>query len=671
MGIRLSESFRPAALLAGSLALVVTVAGPVGAYFATVGSGTGTATTGTLNAATGVTADSEAGTGAVALDWTAPTDGTEPQGYYVIRTRASDNESGPACDSAPGDLLDDTDCVDSSVPDGTYEYTVVAVRGGWTARSAASDPVTVTNAVATTTTLTSSQNPVALREVVTYTATVKAGTTLVTSGTVSFRDADGGVECDGGSSRTLDGDGQATCSISYSTMGDRVVSAPFTGTPKFVESTSAPLTQSVSRAVTRTFLTVPKDDAVIKVGQAVTYTATIESEIEANGTPSGTVTFLDAGVPITCAGGHSILLAGEATCTITFASVGTRSITAAYSGDDTHDVSTSAAVTQGVGQAATSTVVTSDPASSRRGTVVRFTATVGAAAPGGGTPTGTVTFKDGATPLACTGGAQELGESGVATCDIAFESAGIRFITATYNGDANYAVSTSPAHAHSVVEPAATSTTLTTNANPAKSGATVTLTATVASVPAEAGTPTGAVTFKDGPNSIAGCDAVALDASGKATCSTTFAGMGNRSITAVYNGDLAHDASTSSSLTQKVNNGAVTGISFVGLSSGVTCTGVGTSGAACSASGGNNATASGYVAFVDASGTPMPYSVDVSSLTSSGGGKVSNPNPVTIAAGESSSSQLLATTKNGINSATVTVKYIEGATTWTATLTIN
>ena len=67
----------------------------------------------------------------------------------------------------------------------------------------------------------------------------------------------------------------------------------------------------------------------------------------------------------------------------------------------------------------------------------------------------------------------------------------------------------------------------------------------------------------------------------------------------------------------------------------------------------------------------MPYSVDVSSLTSSGGGKVSNPNPVTIAAGESSSSQLLATTKNGINSATVTVKYIEGATTWTATLTIN
>ena len=79
------------------------------------------------------------------------------------------------------------------------------------------------------------------------------------------------------------------------------------------------------------------------------------------------------------------------------------------------------------------------------GKSVTFTATVSPVAPGSGTPTGNVTFMDGATIL----GIGTL-SSGVATYTTSALLAGIRSITAVYGGDTNFSASTSPALSQTV-----------------------------------------------------------------------------------------------------------------------------------------------------------------------------------------------------------------------------
>src|SRR5206468_8085003 len=69
------------------------------------------------------------------------------------------------------------------------------------------------------------------------------------------------------------------------------------------------------------------------------------------------------------------------------------------------------------------------------GQVVTFTATVAAVAPGAGTPTGTVTFKDGNVIL----GTVAVGAGGRATFMTSFAASGGHAITAVYNTDPNFA----------------------------------------------------------------------------------------------------------------------------------------------------------------------------------------------------------------------------------------
>ena len=69
-----------------------------------------------------------------------------------------------------------------------------------------------------------------------------------------------------------------------------------------------------------------------------------------------------------------------------------------------------------------------------------FTATVTPDHAGSGTPTGTVTFKDGSTTL----GTGTLSSTGVATFSTSTLSVGSHAITAVYGGDSNFTTSTSP-----------------------------------------------------------------------------------------------------------------------------------------------------------------------------------------------------------------------------------
>ena len=92
-------------------------------------------------------------------------------------------------------------------------------------------------------------------------------------------------------------------------------------------------------------------------------------------------------------------------------------------------------------KASTSTTLTSSPNPSTTGQAVTLTATVSPVAPATGTPTGSVTFKDGAATI----GTGTLGATGSAQVTGTFTTAGPHSLTAVYNGDADFLASTSPA----------------------------------------------------------------------------------------------------------------------------------------------------------------------------------------------------------------------------------
>jgi len=90
-----------------------------------------------------------------------------------------------------------------------------------------------------------------------------------------------------------------------------------------------------------------------------------------------------------------------------------------------------------------------------------------------------------------------------------------------------------------------TVTSLSSSINPSALGQTVTFTATVSG---SGGTPTGAVTFKDGSTTLG----TGMLSGGTATFPTSSLAVGNHSITAVYGGDSNFATSTSTTLTQVV-----------------------------------------------------------------------------------------------------------------------
>lgn len=170
-------------------------------------------------------------------------------------------------------------------------------------------------------------------------------------------------------------------------------------------------------------------------GQRVTLLAVVLPGERGFGMPTGTVTFKD---------GEAILgtgtltpwgLAGYSTSSL---SPGRHLISVVYAGDDTFNGSTSPVLSQRVKKASTTKIVSSaNPSVSGR--LVTFTATVSAAELGAGTPAGTVTFKDGGRVL----GTAALDPSGQASYSTRSLSVGTHSITAVYNGDGDYAGSTS------------------------------------------------------------------------------------------------------------------------------------------------------------------------------------------------------------------------------------
>ncbi len=371
-----------------------------------------------------------------------------------------------------------------------------------------------------TTTLTSSANPSALGQAVTFTATVSGASP---TGTVQFKD--GGTLLGTG---TLSG-GTASFSTSALTAGSHSITAVYGGDTNNLTSTSSMLSQTVNQAATATSLTSSPNPS--NVGQSVTFTATVSS---AGGTPTGTVTVLFGDG--TSASGT--LAGGTATINHNYAAGGTYTATATYNGSVNFNTSTGLA-TQQVGPKTSNTTLTSSPNPSIVGQSVTFTATVSGA---GGTPTGTVTFNfaDGTSAASTLAG-------GTASINHIYAAGGPFTATATYNGSVNF--NTSSGSTTQQVNGKTSTTALTSSLDPSSLGQAVTFTATVTGA-----SPTGTVQFKDGA-SLLGTGTLA---GGAASFTSSVLTVGSHGITAVYSGDASNLASTSPSLTQTVNQTATT-----------------------------------------------------------------------------------------------------------------
>jgi len=310
-------------------------------------------------------------------------------------------------------------------------------------------------------------------------------------------------------------------------------------------STSSALTQVVNTGVTTTNVTSSLNPAGF--GASVTFTATVSPSV-----PDGeTITFLDGGTSI----GTGTTGSGSATLTTSTLIVGSHSITASYPGDANFAASTSSVLTQTIVQPTTTTLASSlNP--STFGASVTFTATITPSVPDGEI----VTFYDGAASIG-TG----TTASGAATCNTSTLATGSHNITANYPGDASNASSTSSVLVQTVNQ-AASTTTVTSSLNPTTYGGNVTFTATI--VPA---VPDGeTVTFYNGGSSIG----TGTTSAGTATFATTTLSAPNDSITATYAGDTNYLTSTSSALTQVVNQAATTTTIASSLNPSVTGTAV-------------------------------------------------------------------------------------------------
>ncbi len=276
--------------------------------------------------------------------------------------------------------------------------------------------------------------------------------------------------------------------------------------------------------------------AATVVGEGYTVSVSVTG---AGGTPTGTVSVSDGSV--SC---NATLSGGSGSCALASTSAGSKTLTATYAGD-ANFLGSSGTTPHTVSQAATTTSITADtPDPSPIGGAYTVNFTVTPAAPGAGTPAGSVTVSDGGLG-SCNGTLS----GGSGSCSLSSAALGPVTLTATYNGDANFLTSSGTA-GHTVALIASTTSISSVTPSPSVVGQPVAVSVGVTS---SLGTPTGTVTVSDGATS---CNATLSGGTG--SCNLAFPGPGGRTITATYGGDATHAGSASGGSAHTVSQAATT-----------------------------------------------------------------------------------------------------------------
>ena len=288
-----------------------------------------------------------------------------------------------------------------------------------------SPPVTQTIVKATTeTVLTSTLNPAPYGSSGTLKATVDAIAPSVGTpvGTVTF--LEGETEL---ATVPLSGS-VAKYPLKSVSPGSYEITAVYKGSSNY-EASEAEIGQVVTQAATDLSLTSTLNPA--PYGSSATLKASVKAVAPGAGTPPGSVTFREGSTVLA-----TVPLSGTtAKFALKTMGPGSHEITATYSGDSNYEPS-EASLSQEIVKASTDLIVTSTKNPAPLGASGTIKATVKAVAPGGGTPPGTVTFREGEAVLATV----PL-SSKTATYPLKLLSAGSHEVTATYSGSGDYEAS--------------------------------------------------------------------------------------------------------------------------------------------------------------------------------------------------------------------------------------
>ncbi len=283
----------------------------------------------------------------------------------------------------------------------------------------------------------------------------------------------------------------------------------------------APATANAGTQVTLIATVLPADQAAASANTPAGNLLAAYSE-----TGGDTVAFTANGVAIPGCGAVAILWndnTDENYADCPFTPTATDAIVAVFSGDEYAATSTGTeTLTVNVPKVATTT--TMPAVSGYVGSAIKLAASVA----GGPVPTGTVKFVYGGKTL-CSATLS----GGAAHCSHAFAAVGSFKVEAVYGGDAGHAASDVLATVKVKAQPTSVKVAVS-PASPVK-GKAVTLTATVKSSSAAA----GSVTFYVGGHKVC----TAKVSAGKASCSYTWHAAGTYTVTAVYSGNATHAGS--------------------------------------------------------------------------------------------------------------------------------
>jgi len=245
-----------------------------------------------------------------------------------------------------------------------------------------------------------------------------------------------------------------------------------------------------------------------------------------------------------CGSSFPVNLAGAESCTLNIVFVptivGPRSGTLQITDNAPGSPQSVTVVGNGIQDNTTLALVSSQPTSTYGGSVTLAATITPGVATTAPSPTGTVSFTDGANVL----GSSQL-NAGTASFSTSALSAGSHTISATFSGDSNY--SGNSGSLTQLVNKATPTVALAAQPNPIVSGQPAVLTATVSS---SAGVPTGTVTITDNGTSLGNAP---VSASGVATLTVTLTG-GSHALLAVYNGDANFATFSSATINVQLAN---------------------------------------------------------------------------------------------------------------------
>ena len=396
-------------------------------------------------------------------------------------------------------------------------------------KSDSSTVAQVVNQAGPTVTLTSSINPSAYAQNVTFRVTV-TNSSHIPTGSVNFYD---GATLLG--TIALSGD-SALLSSATLTTGSHTIKAVYSGDSNF-KSDSSSVTQVVNQLRPTVVLTSSLNPSMY--GQNVTFKVTVTNSSH---TPTGSVNFYDGATLLS-----NVALAGDSAfisnATLT---AGSHTIKAVYSGDSNFK-SDSSSVTQVVTKKTTIGLLTTSVNPSSFGQTVVLKDSVVGSIP----DSGTVQFRDGATNL---GSPIAINANGVATFSTSSFAIGTHSLSAVYSGTSNFNGNISDTVSQ-VVNKQPTTSLLVSSLNPSIFGQSVTFKDSVYS----SGFPDGGtVQFKDGGTNLG--SPVAVNANGVASLSAPALSIGSHSITAVYSGTANFLSSTSNTVIQVVHPKSTAGV---------------------------------------------------------------------------------------------------------------